>query len=75
MDRPLWMIAKDIRQDWQSISAEAKRCVRAMHGISAMSDDCGYGYEIVSYFLSLASSWRGDVAKQIKSELRNMLKH
>lgn len=77
MDRPLWMIAKEIRQDWKNVNFAAKPYLQAMYGLSAISDMYGYddGHSIVTYFLANASGWRGDVARRIKAELKQMLKH
>ena len=33
-----------------------------------------YAMDMVSYFLSNAGTWRGEVARQVKDELRTMLK-
>lgn len=77
MDRPLWMIAADIRRDWKNVSFAAKPYLRAMDALTAISDMYGWddGHSIVAYFLANASGWRGDVARRIKAELKAMLKH
>ena len=38
MDRPLWMIAKDIRQDWKKVNFAAKPYLQAMYALNAISD-------------------------------------
>jgi hypothetical protein len=47
-----------------------------MQGLSSINDTYYYdsGRTIVLYFLSNASTWKGDKAKEIKSELKAMLK-
>ena len=76
-DRPLWMIAKDIRQDWKNVNFAAKTYLQAMGALSALSVmyGCDDGHGIGTYVLANASGWRGDVARRIKAELKQMLKH
>jgi hypothetical protein len=74
--RSIREIAKEIRQDWKGVNFAAKPYLSAMMGLESISD--GYGMDsaktIVSYFLSNASSWRGENAKRIKKELNTLLK-
>jgi len=74
--RPLWKIAQDIQANWQNVNYAAKPYLAAMHDLDKISDSYGYdsAKSIVAYFLSNASSWRGDAAKRIKAELREMIK-
>ena len=48
----------------------------AMMSMDNIKDNYGHddGRSIVLYFLSNASSWRGDDAKRLKAELKLMLK-
>lgn len=71
--RPLYEIASEIRRDWGSkVNYAAKPYLSAMSGLSSISDNYGYddARSIVLYFLSNASSWRGENAKRIKAELK-----
>jgi hypothetical protein len=34
---------------------------------------CDSGESVVRYFLANASTWRGDVARRVKAELKSML--
>jgi hypothetical protein len=45
-----------------------------MQSLDTMNDNYGYdsAKSIILYFLSNASSWRGDKAKEIKKELKQM---
>ena len=47
-----------------------------MYSLDSMNDTYGVDTAdtIITYFLSNASSWRGDVAKKIKEALKVMLK-
>lgn len=80
--RPLYEIAREIRQNWKkSISGTdlnyaARPYLDAMSGMGAITDayGCDSGRSIVAYFLSNASTWRGETAKRIKKELNAMLK-
>jgi hypothetical protein len=47
-----------------------------MSGLSNISDNFGEdsGKMVVNYFLSNASSWKGETAKRIKAELNAMVK-
>ncbi len=77
--RPLYEIAKDIRIDW---AAQKKQFPYAAPYREAMADLTHitqlYGSDdaksIVLYFLSNAATWRGDTAKKIKQELKDIVK-
>ena len=58
------------------VNFAAKPYLAAMMGMGDINEQFGYdsGRSIVIYFLNNASSWRGDVAKRVKAELRAMLK-
>jgi len=47
-----------------------------MSGMGDINSNYGWdsGKSIVAYFLSNASSWRGETAKRVKKELNQMLK-
>ena len=72
--RPLYQIAKEIRQDWKNVYFGAVPYLQAMMTLDSI--DSNYGMDsaksIVLYFLSNASTWRGETAKRIKSELKKM---
>lgn len=74
--RPLHAIAKEIRSDWKKVYFGAEPYLSAMHTLDSINDTYMYddAKTIVLYFLANASTWRGDVAKRIKSELKEMLK-
>ena len=74
--RPIWQIAKEIRKDWKKVSPYAKPYLDAMSELDSITDNYWFdsAKSVVLYFLSNASSWRGEVAKRVKDELRAMCK-
>jgi hypothetical protein len=74
--RPLYDIANEIRKDWKPVYFGAKPYLEAMSSLDKITDDFGMdsGKSMVAYFLSNASTWRGETAKRIKAELNKMLK-
>jgi len=74
--RPLYEIASEIRRDWGGkVNYAAKPYLSAMSGLNSITDSYGYddARSIVLYFLSNASSWRGENAKRIKAELKALV--
>jgi len=74
--RPLYEIAREIRKDWgNKINFAAKPYLDAMACLESVNDNYGWdsGKSVVLYFLSNASSWRGEVAREIKKELKSMV--
>ena len=76
MTRPLYEIAREIRSTWPKVNFAAEPYLTAM---SVMTDSTDSYYEdqaksVVLYFLSNATSWRGDDARRIKAELKGLLK-
>lgn len=79
--RPLYVIAQEIRQDWNATSKNgiyfgAVPYLDAMSSLDKPTDKYGYdsGKSIILYFLSNANTWRGDTAKRVKAELKTMYK-
>ena len=68
-------IAKEIKTDWTKISPYAKHYLDAMFCFDKVTDNYGSdsGKSVVLYFLSNAGSWRGEKAKEIKKELKQMV--
>lgn len=77
MPRSLRSIAQDIKDDWDNIDTYAIPYVDAMLQING-GLECMYGADdaedIVIRFLCNAQKWRGQVAREVKAELRDMLK-
>lgn len=76
MGRPLSIIAAEIRRDWKNVNYGAKPYLEAMASLSDIRDNYYHdtGKSVVLYFLANAGSWRGDVARRIKAELKEMSK-
>lgn len=76
MSRPIYEIAADIRRDWAKPNYAAVPYLHAMASLNSIDDKYYWedGKSVVLYFLANASSWRGDVAKRIKAELKEMSK-
>jgi hypothetical protein len=70
--KTLSQLARLIQQDWKKINYAAAPYLDAMRQLESV--DAAYGYDsgrsIVRYFLGNAGSWRGDVAKVVKTELK-----
>jgi hypothetical protein len=76
MTRPISTIAREIKADWQRIYFGAVPYLNAMTALHSIDDAYHYdsGRSVVRYFLANASSWRGEKARNIKAELKDMLK-
>jgi len=75
-DKSLSSIASIVRRDWKKVNFAAKPYLDALGSLDKISDNYGAdsGESIVAYFLGNAHSWRGPVAKGVKSELNRRLK-
>ena len=72
-ERPIHKIARDIQKDWgDKVHYAAKPYLKAMHSMSAASDNYGMdsGHGVVARFLGNASSYRGPNARQHKADLK-----
>jgi hypothetical protein len=76
MARPIYEIAAEIRRDWKKVNYAAKPYLDAMGGLNDINDMyiLDTAYSVVAYFLGNAGTWRGEVAKRVKAELKTMLK-
>jgi hypothetical protein len=75
-ERSLAEVARDVRADWKKVNYAAKPYLDAMASMGSI-DDRYYeddGVSVVAYFLGNANSWRGDKAREVKAELKAMLK-
>ena len=76
MSRTLNEIAREINKDWGvKLNYAAKPYLMAMYSLNTVADNYGMdtGKSIVCYFLSNASTYRGETAKRIKAELKQMV--
>jgi len=69
-------LATIIRKNWPKVNYAAQPYLDAMRSMDSFDQDYGAdtGQSIGLYFLSNASSWRGDVAKLVRAELKRRLK-
>lgn len=74
--RNLSEIANEIRKDWSRPYFGAVPYLDAMQCLTSVSDAYGFdsGRTIVLYFLANASTWKGETAKRIKQELKQITK-
>lgn len=74
--RSIRAIALEILDNWHNVCPYAMPYLDAMLWLDTIEDKYMFdsGRSIVLYFLSNASRWRGDVAKRIKAELKQLLK-
>jgi hypothetical protein len=74
-NRTLSTIAREISSDWKKVNFAAVPYLQAMATMESPQDNFGYdsGQSVVLYFLSNATTWRGDVARRIKKELKAMI--
>lgn len=76
MSRPIFEIAREIGHTWPAMNYAAKPYHEAMLHLQTIHDEYGMdsAKSIVLYFLSNASTWRGDIARRTKAELRDLIK-
>ena len=74
--RPICNIAAEIRADWAKPYFGAVPYMSAMLTLYSINDSygCDSARSILAYFLANASTWRGETARRIKTELKEMLK-
>ena len=75
-NRKISTIANEIFNDWNKVNFAALPYLNAMLSINSINDNYAYdtGKSIVLYFLSNASTYKGETAKRLKLELKNIIK-
>lgn len=75
--RPVYKIAEDILNSWDSPNYAARPYLAAMLTINNEQEK--YGHEtaksIILYFLSNATTFKGLKAKELKAELKQLIKN
>jgi len=76
MNRPLYTIAAEISRDWKKPYFGAVPYLQAMSTLDSVDDNYIHdsGKSIVLYFLSNATTWRGETARRVKAELKALCK-
>lgn len=74
--RKIYEIAAEIRSDWKKPYFGAVPYLDAMDSLIDPSDNYGLdsAKSVVSYFLANAQTWRGETARRVKAELKEMVK-
>lgn len=74
--RSLREITSEIKKLWNPMSPYARPYFNAMLELESINDRYMHdsGKSIVLYFLANAGSWRGEDARRIKKELKEMCK-
>lgn len=73
--RPIKEIAQEIQKDWTSMPHWVKECYFSpLLEIDSIEDDyyADSAKSVVLYFLANATSWRGETARRIKKELKDL---
>jgi hypothetical protein len=75
-DMSISQLAQVVRKDWKKVYFGAVPYLEAMFSLNNINDNyiLDSGKSIVLYFLSNASSWRGDTARAVKAELKRRTK-
>jgi hypothetical protein len=75
MARSVSVIAREITKEWPNPYFGAVPYLDAMRSIESVNDNFGQddARSIVRYFLSNAKTWRGEAAKRVKAELKEMI--
>jgi hypothetical protein len=75
--RTFAQIAHEIEATWKNVSPYARPYLDAMKEIFTADKNSRYYFDeaqtVVLYFLSNASTWRGEDARRIKAELKAMV--
>jgi len=74
--RPIYEIADEIRRDWKKPYFGAVPYLDAMGSLSSVTDSF---YEdsaksVLAYFLSNATTWKGETARRVKAEIKAIIK-
>lgn len=73
--RSLHEIAREIQREWHNPYFGAAPYIKAMWRLDKITDNYGQdsAESIVLYFLANAQTWRGDIARRVKAELKAMV--
>ena len=68
-------IADEIQKSWFKVNYAAKPYLEAMFSLKSVDDVyfSDSARSVVAYFLANAGTWRGETARRIKKELKEML--
>lgn len=74
--RTITEIAIDIQLNWQNVYYGARPYLDAMFALRTIDDyyASNSARSVINYFLANSQTWRGETAKRIKDELKQMIK-
>lgn len=74
--RPIYQIAKDIKDAWKNPSPYALAYLNPMLTLNSIEDHYFFddAKSIILYFLANAQGFRGEKARELKQELKDLLK-
>lgn len=74
--RPIYQIAQDIKDAWKNPSPYALAYLDPMLTLNSIDDHYYFddAKSIILYFLANAQGFRGEKARQLKQELKDLLK-
>ena len=74
-NRQINEIAAEIKSDWKKVNFGAVPYLEAMQSINSINENYGLdsAKSVVTYFLANATTWRGENARRIKKELKEMM--
>jgi len=74
--KALSVYAYEIKKDWLKVNYAAKPYLDAMMTLNQITDSyfLDSAKSVVLYFLANAGTWRGETAKRIKAELKEISK-
>lgn len=74
--RQIYEVASEIKREWKNVYFGAVPYLSAMHSLRDKNSTfgCESAKSIVLYFLSNASQFKGEKAKDLKNELKAIIK-
>jgi hypothetical protein len=74
--KALSVYAYEIKKDWAKVNFGAAPYLNAMFTLNQVTDNYyqDSAKSVVLYFLANAGTWRGETAKRIKAELKELVK-
>jgi hypothetical protein len=72
--RPIYEIANEIERSWPKVNYAARPYLDAMKSLNRITDNYMFdsGKSVVLYFLSNATTFRGEDARRLKKELKEI---
>jgi hypothetical protein len=73
--RPIYEIARDVHENWLHVYFGAVPYLEAMDYLTTLDESYGEdpAWHVLNYFLSNATTWRGEKAREIKAEIKALL--